>query len=435
MRRRGSWRPGRRPVSWSCSSARRARCGCGPARASALARARSRAVGDGGGFLGRPDVGDAQAGGWAPVSSLVTGARSTPFHMVRLPGGSRRSPVGAVVQPVQRGQPAGRRRRRTTGAQPVSARSGTTNRSPAASAAHSLLQVPEPGVDDADHAGRGQLADALERGREARRLVGRAGMRPVVDRHPGAGGGLQGLDLPADGAVGGPPLVHQRRAGVAAGEPDRGHVQVQPRRVRDSETGGRGQQQLAAHLLGHRGQRLQRPAEPVVVEQPRWDRKQFGDRRRGRPPGDVVQRRRASTAGWPPARRSPPRARPAPAPASGPPRPPSRPGPGPAGSAPPPAAARRGGGCRPAAGPAGPTRRPAAPVARRLQLIQAAQVCHNMLAHPAALAPCPRPAPGTRSCARRGGQSSPSDTCCHNTRTPGRAAARRHAGHKPANRP
>ena len=48
----------------------------------------------------------------------------------------------------------------------------------------------------------------------------------------------------------------------------------------------------AADLLGHRGQRLQRPAEPVVVEQSRWDGKQFGHRRRGRPARDVVERRR-----------------------------------------------------------------------------------------------------------------------------------------------
>ncbi len=57
------------------------------------------------------------------------------------------------------------------------------------------------------------------------------GCAAVVDRDPGAGGCLQGLDLAGDGAVGGPPLFDQRRALVAAGEPDRGHVQVQPGQV------------------------------------------------------------------------------------------------------------------------------------------------------------------------------------------------------------
>ena len=92
-------------------------------------------------------------------------------------------------------------------------------------------QVAEPGVGDTDHAGWGQLADAVQRCGDAGRLVGPARVAAVVDRDPGAGGGLQGLDLPSDGAVGGPPLLHQRRALVAAGEPDRSHVQVQPGQV------------------------------------------------------------------------------------------------------------------------------------------------------------------------------------------------------------
>ena len=48
-------------------------------------------VGDGGGFFGGPDVGDAQPVG-GPVSSSVTSrSRSTPFHLVRWSAGSRRS--------------------------------------------------------------------------------------------------------------------------------------------------------------------------------------------------------------------------------------------------------------------------------------------------------------------------------------------------------
>ena len=121
------------------------------------------------------------------------------------------------------------------------------------------------------------------------------GWRPVVDRDPGAGGHLHRLDLAGDGAVGGPPLGHQRRSGVAAGEPDRGHVQVQPRQI--GPAAGRGcQGQCAAHLLGGRGERLERPAEPVVVEQSRWDAEQFGHRRRGCPARHVIQRRRRAQA-------------------------------------------------------------------------------------------------------------------------------------------
>ena len=116
-------------------------------------------------------------------------------------------------------------------------------------------------------------------------------MRPVVDRDPGAGGHLHGFDLPADAAVGGPALGHQRRSGVAAGEPHRGHIQVQPRQVRRAARRG-GQGELAADLFGHRGQRVQRPAEPVIVEQSRGHAEQFGHRRRRRPARDVIQRRR-----------------------------------------------------------------------------------------------------------------------------------------------
>ena len=122
-------------------------------------------------------------------------------------------------------------------------------------------QVAKPGVDDADHPGRGQLPDAFERGGDTGGLVRRAGVRPVVDSDPAAGAGLQGLDLAGDRAVGGPPLLDQRRAGVAAGEPDRGHVQVQPRQVGPAPGRG-GKRQFAAHRLGHRRQRLQCAAEP-----------------------------------------------------------------------------------------------------------------------------------------------------------------------------
>ena len=92
-------------------------------------------------------------------------------------------------------------------------------------------QVAEPGVGDTDDAGWGQLPDAVQCRGHAGRLVGRARVAAVVDRDPGAGAGLQGLDLPGDGAVGGPPPGDQRRALVAAGEPDRGHVQMQPGQV------------------------------------------------------------------------------------------------------------------------------------------------------------------------------------------------------------
>jgi len=51
-----------------------------------------------------------------------------------------------------------------------------------------------------------------------------------------------------------------------------------------------GQRQLAADRLGDRGQRLQRPPEPVVVQKHDRHAEQLGDRRRGRPAGHVIQR-------------------------------------------------------------------------------------------------------------------------------------------------
>jgi hypothetical protein len=152
-------------------------------------------------------------------------------------------------------------------------------------------QVAEPGVGYTDDPGWGQLAQALQRSGHTRCLVGRARVGPVVDHDPGAGGCLQGLDLAGDTAIGRPPLFHQRRAVVAAGEPHCGHIQVQPRQVGPAAGRG-GQRQLAADLLGHRSQRLQRPAQPVVVEQTRRHAEQFGHRRRGGPAGHVIQRRR-----------------------------------------------------------------------------------------------------------------------------------------------
>ena len=153
-------------------------------------------------------------------------------------------------------------------------------------------QVAQGGVGDHHDLGWGEGGEPFQRGGEAGQFAARAGVGPVVDGDPVGGGGLQGLDLAGDGAVGGPALLHQRRVGVGAGEPDRGQVQVQPRQVHPAGRRGR-QRQLAAHPLGDRGQRLERPAEPVVVEQSRRDAEQFGHRRAGRPAGDVVQRGRS----------------------------------------------------------------------------------------------------------------------------------------------
>ena len=220
------------------------------------------------------------------------------------------------------------------------------------------------------------------------------------------------------------------------GEPDRGQVQVQPGGIGDGEPAHRGQQQQAAHGLRGRGQRLQRPAQPVIVQQRRRHAQQLGDRRRGRPPGDVIQRRRGAQ----PARGQHRDHLPVPGQGPAPPRQHPVHDPGHAQG---PQVVRHD--QQRADMPAGAGRRlvqPGQPGGQLLQLpaghqlIQPAQVCHNVLAHPAALAPLAlAPAPGTHSCARRGGPSSPSDTCCHNTREPGRAAARRHAGHRPADRP
>ncbi len=67
---------------------------------------------------------------------------------------------------------------------------------------------------------------------------------------------------------------------------------MQPGQVGPARRRGR-QRKLAAHPFGHRRQRLQCPAEPVVVAQARWDAEQFGHRRGRRPARHVVERRRS----------------------------------------------------------------------------------------------------------------------------------------------
>ncbi len=171
------------------------------------------------------------------------------------------------------------------------------------------------------------------------------------------------------------------------GEPDRGQVQVQPGGIGDGEPAHRGQQQPAAHGLRGRGQRLQRPAQPVIVQQRRRHAQQLGDRRRGRPPGDVIQRRRGAQ----PARGQHRDHLPVPGQGPAPPRQHPVHDPGHAQG---PQVVRHD--QQRADMPAGAGRRlvqPGQPGGQLLQLpaghqlIQPAQVCHNVLAHPAALAP------------------------------------------------
>ena len=212
---------------------------------------------------------------------------------------------------------------------------------------------------------------------------------------PAGGRGLQGLDLPADGPVRGPALLHQGGGGVVPGEPDRGQVQVQPGGIGDGEPAHRGQQQPAAHGLRGRGQRLQRPAQPVIVQQRRRDAQQLGDRRRGRPPGDVIQRRRGAQ----PARGQHRDHLPVPGQGPAPPRqhPVHDPGhaQGPQVVRHDQQRARHAGGCRAAAGAAGPARRPAAPAARRPPAHPAGPGLPQRAGAPGRPRAGPRPAPGT----------------------------------------
>ena len=117
-------------------------------------------------------------------------------------------------------------------------------------------------------------------------------MWPEIQRHPGRDRCLQGPGLAADGPAGGPAPGDQLGAGVVAGEADRGQVQVQPGGVGDAELADGPEHQLAADILGHARQGLQRPAEPVVVQQHCRGPEQLGHRGRRGPPGNVIQRRR-----------------------------------------------------------------------------------------------------------------------------------------------
>ena len=187
-------------------------------------------VGDGGGFFGGPDVGDAQPVGAAGVVVEDLSVAQHALPQGALIGGQPSFALGAVVECGQRVDAAV-----DVGGEPLGPAGVGAQRhhepQPGGIGGAQPAQVAEPGVGDTDDPGRGQLADAVQRGGQAGRLVGCARMPAVVDRDPGAGRCLQGLDLPGNGAVGGPPLGDQRRALVAPGEPDRGHVQVQPGQV------------------------------------------------------------------------------------------------------------------------------------------------------------------------------------------------------------
>ena len=133
-------------------------------------------VGDGGGLLGGPDVGDAQPVGGTGVVVGDCRARAARLSTRCVScSGSRRCRWEQWSSAVQRGQPVGH-----VGGEPLGPAGVGAQRhhepQPGGVGGAQLAQVPEPGVDDADHAGRGQLADALERVGKARRLVGRARM-------------------------------------------------------------------------------------------------------------------------------------------------------------------------------------------------------------------------------------------------------------------
>ncbi len=131
-------------------------------------------VGDRGGLLGGPDVGDAQPVGGAGVVVGDVALAQHAFPHGALVFGQAPFPLGAVVEPGQRGQPVGH-----VGGEPLRPAGVGAQRhhepQPGGVGGAQLAQVSEPGVDDADHAGWGERADALERIGEARHLVGAPG--------------------------------------------------------------------------------------------------------------------------------------------------------------------------------------------------------------------------------------------------------------------
>ena len=163
-------------------------------------------VGDRGGLLGGPDVGDAQAVGGAGVA-VVVGERAAGLSTrCARSSGRRRCALRAVVEPGQRGQPAGH-----VGGEPLAPSRCRRAAAPRTATRRRRRHTACPGARARSRQRRprraGRARGCARAHRRSTGLVGAPRMRAVVDRDPGAGGRLHGLDLAGDGAVGGPPLA------------------------------------------------------------------------------------------------------------------------------------------------------------------------------------------------------------------------------------
>ena len=166
--------------------------------------------------------------------------------------------------------------------------------------------MPARGVED-QHATRpGELAQPLQALGDQRHLGRVARLRAHVQRHPVGGAGLQRADLASDALPLRPAVGDQRRVLIRAAHPQRGQIDMQPAGVDPEPLDRAGRERAAQRLCVHR-QDLQRPPQPVVVEQRRGDPQQLLQRRARRPPRDVIQRRRGAQPAAASAPRPPPR--------------------------------------------------------------------------------------------------------------------------------
>jgi hypothetical protein len=149
----------------------------------------------------------------------------------------------------------------------------------------------------AERAGPGELAERFHRPGDLGDLPGATVIGPVEHRHPTVtGDGKPCLDLLEVGSpvlrVPEPGRSEARlRVCVSTEQADRGHVPVQPGRVQAerADRGGPDRPDDAGQL---RGDRVQRPADPVVVERGRIDPEDLLHGPLAGPLLDVHQRRR-----------------------------------------------------------------------------------------------------------------------------------------------
>lgn len=151
-------------------------------------------------------------------------------------------------------------------------------------------QVAEGGVGDHDEARRQQRLQAFQGLGERRHLGRRPLVRAEVERDPGGGRRLERPYLAGHPPVRAPALGHEPRATVGAREADARQIEVEPGGI-DREPLDGGEQQPAPDVLGARRERVEGATQPIVVEQGGGHPDHLGETRRRRPAGHVVERR------------------------------------------------------------------------------------------------------------------------------------------------